>query len=389
MREHEFILNYAKTDPAPEPRDTALKIDWSYIIGQANRHRITPLLYNNLKNHPVPVDILKKMKNIYTYTAFHNMLYLDELQAIIDKTEQAGIKLIILKGPMLAQNVYGNIALRPFADMDILVSPQDRDRMEAILEDRGYIAADKSFYKKYHFHLPLTKSGKMPVHLELHWSFVDKFIIHRIDMDMVWKKTKHHELAVEINILYLLLHIEKHAFFNKFIYNSGNARDWIFTNPCGNQLLWYTDLYELISKNNIDWQQLINLARNYCIAPLVYYNLQILGQLYPLALPADLPQPVLSAAKRFIYHAALKKTSSFKMSPDLQLRPVRAVDLVNYLLPAPEIINKYYCHPGYIPSIITYIFHLVKGIKEILKELVGICRQKLSINKGRGSLAVN
>ena len=389
MQEHEFILNYARTDPAPGPGDTALKIDWPYTIDQATRHRVTPLLYNNLKNHPLPAGVIKKMESIYNYTAFHNMLYLEELQRVIDKSDQAGIKLIVLKGPMLAQNVYQNIALRPFADMDILVSPQDCDRMEAILEDMGYIAADKSFYKKYHFHLPLFKPGKMPVHLELHWSFVDKFIIQKIDMDTIWPAAGKHELPVEINILYLLLHIEKHAFFNKLIYNSGNARDWIFLQPHGNQLLWYTDLHELMSRNNINWPRLIKLAHNYGIASLVYYNLHILRQLYPLKLPDFLPRPVMGRIKRFVYRTALKKAASLPMNPDLQLRPARAADLVNYLFPAPLTMKDYYCFPDYIPSIIAYLFHLVKGIREILKEFVGICRQKLSIKKRKGFPAAN
>lgn len=378
MLEHEFILNYTRTDPVSMARSDLVMLNWRYILEKAKAHNVAPLLYSNIKNLPVPQDILKELERIYTYTAFHNMLYLEELQGIVEKT---GNKITILKGPMLAQEVYGNIALRPFIDMDILVRKDKLGEIKSILINMGYLTRNEKFYKKYHFHMPFTKINKMPIHIELHWEFVDRFILNKIDMNKVWNEIKNNKLPPEINILYLLIHIEKHAFFNKVIYNQDNPRDWIFTNPCGNHLIWYTDLYELIKKYKINWQRLLDLSGEWCIQNIVYYNLYTLNKLYPNPVLENLPQPILCVPKRLIYNIALKN-ARFKLQPDMQLRPIRVVDLINYLFPP----LNYYCKANYIPAI---IIHLFTGLREILNEFLGICKEKLSTDKKKEYPAVN
>lgn len=347
MQEHDFILNYARLNPAP--KDFTLGLDWQYILRQARYHNIAPLLHKNIKGLPISKDLEK----IYTYTAYHNMLYLEELQQITER-----INAIVLKGPRLATDIYGNIGLRPFVDLDLLIQKEELEDAISALSDMGYTTQNKDFYKKHHFLMPFKKNGKIPITIDLQWEFVDKFILHRIDMDKVWIG-----FTPEMNILYLLLHIEKHAFFNKAIYDKGNPRDWLFTNPRGNKLIWFTDLYELIKRYGIN----LKLAEEWGIQNIVYYNLYILNKLYPIPGLENLPQPRLGPPKRLIYNMALKNTK-LKMDHDIHLRPIRAVDLVNYLFPP---VNYH-----------ANIIHLLRGLKEILKEFLGICRLKLSTKKG-------
>lgn len=370
MQEHEFILNYARTDPSSTHlwgEDLWEGFNWHYIFTQARYHNVAPLLYNNIKNLPVPEAVLKEFEETYTYTAFHNMLYLEELKKITDK-----VNVIVLKGPMLAQEIYGNIALRPFNDMDILVKREDVDEIKNFLYRLGYSTRNTSFYKRYHFHMPFIKMARIPIHIELHWAFVDKFILNRIDMEMVWKDAIGNKLSPEINIIYLLLHIEKHAFFNKAIYKDGNPRDWIFTRPCGNQLIWYTDIYETMKKITIDLGRLIDLSKEWKVQNLLFYNLYILNKLYPIPSLGNLPQPELGLLKRSVYKFALKR-ADFRLEPDMQLRPIRAVDLLNYLFPS----SDYNC-----------IIQFFTGLMEVIKEFFGVWRIRFT-RKRKGFQSVD
>jgi len=381
MREQDFILNYARLNP--EPTKDLANLDWDYIFNQAITHKVAPLLYNNIKNIPIPNDILKKFEQIYTYTAFHNMLYTEEMQRILEKLTNENINAVILKGPMLAQNIYGNIAVRPFSDIDILIKKEQLPKAISILKSAGYLCENEQFYYKYHFHLPMIKPGKTSFNIELHWDLVDSFILHKTDINQIIDSSKNNMLLDNINVLYLILHIEKHAFFNKAVYNEKNPRNWIFENPLGNQLIWYTDIYELIKKTKLEIKTLIDLAKAWCMENSFYYNLYILNKLYPIKELDNLPEPKLGSIKNFIYKTAIKLESKFTIQHDMQLRPIRAVDLINYLFPPKNVIKNFYCTNTKLPVIIIQINHLFIGMKNMFIEFIGICIQKLQQKKSK------
>ena len=53
--------------------------------------------------------------------------------------EKYDIQALAFKGPTLAQNAYGDITLRQFGDLDILIRKKDRSRMVSILLNEQYI----------------------------------------------------------------------------------------------------------------------------------------------------------------------------------------------------------------------------------------------------------
>ncbi|HEY3839236.1 MAG TPA: nucleotidyltransferase family protein, partial [Bryobacteraceae bacterium] len=57
----------------------------------------------------------------------HNMTLTAELFRILGLFNKSGIEVIPFKGPTLAVAAYGDLSLRMFADLDILVSEQDLD----------------------------------------------------------------------------------------------------------------------------------------------------------------------------------------------------------------------------------------------------------------------
>jgi hypothetical protein len=57
-----------------------------------------------------------------------NLRFTAELIRILNCLESHGIAAIPFKGPTLAESVYGNLALREFSDLDILVRQSDFPR---------------------------------------------------------------------------------------------------------------------------------------------------------------------------------------------------------------------------------------------------------------------
>ncbi len=61
-----------------------------------------------------------------------------ELRRVVGEFVRAGIAPIFLKGAALAYTVYADAALRPGADQDMLIRPDEADRVRAIFERLGY-----------------------------------------------------------------------------------------------------------------------------------------------------------------------------------------------------------------------------------------------------------
>ena len=121
---------------------------------------------------------------------------------------------------------------------------------------------------------------------------------------------------------------------------------------------------------------------------IAYYNLYILNQLYPLSQVEDIlsgmPDYKIGSFKRFFYSPALRKKDAFKLSTDMQLRPIRALDLVDYLFPSVNVLVNYYCIKRKPWIIMYYILHISAGLKEIFQEFIGICQKKLYTNRRTG-----
>jgi len=101
--------------------------DWDTVRAAAETHDLGALVYVRVKQHnvtlpPVVGDVLRAS---YVAGAARNMRLFDALGTILRSCETAGTPVIPLKGACLAERIYGDIALRPMADLDLLVKPAD------------------------------------------------------------------------------------------------------------------------------------------------------------------------------------------------------------------------------------------------------------------------
>jgi Uncharacterised nucleotidyltransferase len=116
------------------------EIDWITLFNVSLRHGMTPLLYchlNDLCPH-APNDFIKRVRDAFYITAADNLFLADELLKVLNLLEANQISAIPFKGPVLAVSVYGNLALRGFRDLDILVHESDYLRAQRLLIARKY-----------------------------------------------------------------------------------------------------------------------------------------------------------------------------------------------------------------------------------------------------------
>ena len=129
----ELLLSCARTrlDNQGVERIEALvreELDWAYLVELAGKHGVMPLLYWNLHTvcpQAVHKDILDLLKRSFHENARRNLFLSGELLELLKLLEGEGIPAIPFKGPVLADFVYGNLALRSIWDLDLLVHKHD------------------------------------------------------------------------------------------------------------------------------------------------------------------------------------------------------------------------------------------------------------------------
>ena len=116
-------------------------IDWQYVVQQASRHAVLPLLYWNLQRFcqdAVPEPILEHLHHAFHAQARHSLLLNSTLLSLLSLFEAHGIPALPYKGPVLAAVAYGNLLWRQFSDLDLLVPPHELRRAQELLLARGY-----------------------------------------------------------------------------------------------------------------------------------------------------------------------------------------------------------------------------------------------------------
>lgn len=106
------------------------------------KNRITPLIAQSIGRMPAEqlegepeLRAIRDEKNAYALIC---MRQIQVLASLMQAFQEKGLRVISMKGPILAMELYGNPALRYSRDLDLLVSEEEFGAACALLEGLGY-----------------------------------------------------------------------------------------------------------------------------------------------------------------------------------------------------------------------------------------------------------
>ncbi|NPV62343.1 MAG: nucleotidyltransferase family protein [Methanotrichaceae archaeon] len=259
--------------------------DYDKLLNLANRHRVLPILYRSIsQNCPqsVPRDWLMRIKMQYMQNAARNLKMTGELLLILDTLKEAGINAVPLKGPVLAQQIYGDISLRQFSDLDILIAPRDVKKAVVLLVERDYgeekeIAeiGPSLLLKGIHHHKLLNK--KSGTTLELHWKSSPGIYSLQMEVESILEDCENVLiLGKEISSLepeYTLIFLSQH----------GMRHTW-------ERLSWIIDEAALLSRTSLDWNLIRELNGRRSNKRVLLLSLLLVRNLMNIAIPKDMDQ---------------------------------------------------------------------------------------------------
>jgi hypothetical protein len=214
---------FTPTPTQPPPAVLQQPLDWVRLLQLASRHGVLPLLYRSLHTIGptiVPQDGLTALRHHYQANAQRNLLLAGTLLKLLRLLEAHGIAALPYKGPVLAALAYGNVALRQFVDLDLLVRPQDADRAKALLWAQGYRWPDgrppTRFPRLLKVYELVSPDGHVLV--ELHWALTSATFFFPLDPAPLWTRLETvpllgapvRSLAPEDLLLILCVHGAKH-----------------------------------------------------------------------------------------------------------------------------------------------------------------------------------
>jgi hypothetical protein len=127
---------------AQEIRELAAgPLDWDFLLTSAAENSILPLLARQLSAAAadiVPPSQLERLKIGARANAVRCLVLTAELIKITDLFRSQAIQAMPYKGPILAVQAYGDVTLREFDDLDIILRERDMGKANDAIQGAGY-----------------------------------------------------------------------------------------------------------------------------------------------------------------------------------------------------------------------------------------------------------
>jgi len=254
--EVDLLLCCARTCSTPQTRVRIKEIatrnlDWQLFLQLATSHGIRPLVYQSLHStcwEAPPEAARQELSHFYSANSAKNRFLAGELLHILQLFEAQHILAVPFKGPVLAAVLYGDLALREFTDLDILIREPDIPKAREILSNQGYRSSMASAVITADVNVDELHSASTGISVELHWQFSPRRFVSSMVAEHVWNGIeptvilgrKVWSFSSQDMFLFLAVHGGKHS--------------W-------SVLKWLCDLAEFIRSNpDLDWPRLFKRA---------------------------------------------------------------------------------------------------------------------------------
>jgi len=270
-------------------------MDWAGLLFLAEEHGVTAHLtarLRNIKDALVPPEIKQELLDRQRAQIFLTLRLTAELFRILECFSSQGIGALVVKGPVLAVQAYGDPAMRSYGDLDLLVRQRDIRRATELMSAAGFTPA-----------VPLSAidAGKIPgqylfsqpeskLIVELHNDLTLRYFPRRLPLEKFFARQirvpldarEASALSVEDELVLTCIHGAKHF--------------W-------ERLMWIADVAALVSRQTaINWERVTESAKAVGAERMLHAGLRLASDLLKVQLPdkiqaavqADLPSARLA-----------------------------------------------------------------------------------------------
>jgi hypothetical protein len=281
-----LLLECASRVPDPEKLSALLpSVDWSRLLALAEDHGVLGHLTASLRelgDSAVPASVTQTLMDRQREQVFYTLKLSAELFRILDQFASEKIAALVVKGPVLAMQAYGDPAMRSYGDLDLLVRRHDIRRATELMLSAGYQAAvsvaaidSGKIPGQYFFSKPEAK-----LLVELHNDLTLRYFPRRLPLEKFFDRQIRvrldaHDapaLCVEDELVLICIHGAKHF--------------W-------ERLIWIADVAALVTRQtNLDWRLVVESAKEVGAERMLHTGLQLAKNLLKVQLPGEVAAKV-------------------------------------------------------------------------------------------------
>jgi hypothetical protein len=320
-------------------------LNWDLFIDLALHHRTFPVLYPELKKlqeGTIPDNVMKALESQYRQNTFRMLQLCAEMEQVSNLFSKNEINLIVLKGPVLASDLYGDLSRRTCGDLDVLVPIGDLPRAEDLLLQEGYRKDDYIHsvlgdWKWRHHHVTFFHETK-PIKLEIHWRLNPGPGVEPA-FNELWARKRVSSLT-KTPVYYL-----GREDLCTFLVSHGARHGW-------SRLRWLMDISQM-TQQEMDWSQIISMFEKYSSRDVAGQALILASELLGSTLPNGTEQLLTSTKAKHLAQDAIfyiKKMVNLHTDPvpeevavfhkehlfSLMSKKQKALFILSFLYPYPE-----------------------------------------------------
>jgi hypothetical protein len=260
------------------------EVDWVAFYQTVRQQGFTSLLYRRLKELGdavvVPESIMTMMHESVLTATTRNMLMLHEAGLILKTLRSKKLEVMPLKGLYLVENVYKDISLRSFSDLDLLVHTDDLDTVIACMQGIGYHL--ETYFSTQDAnqdikHVPPMRGPDGQL-VEIHWSILEENEPFTINADGIWARAVPARVTgvdvLALSVEDLLLHLCVHLGYQHRL-------------KIGLRGLY--DIAEVLHHfmGQIDWQKVAEIAEQWGVERVIWLVLKLTEEMLGAEVPQD------------------------------------------------------------------------------------------------------
>lgn len=341
-------------------------LEWEYLMAAANRHGLGNLLsfqLLSLTDEPIPEEVNAQLRSDYQESTKYCLSLASALTRILESLAEQGVQSVPFKGPTLALLAYGDVGLRQFADLDLLIHKCDVPRVKGALSRCGFTptyelspsleSALLRFSHAYSF------ENKFGIFLDVQWDFLEPHFGLAIDSKPMWARRK----PVRLGGKEILTFEPEDLLFILCIH--GFSHWW-------ERLGWICDVAGLVSKQqDLDWEAVFQRAQESGTVRILSLGLLLASELLNARLPPEVSKAI--AADLTVRSVAARiETQLFNprqaegildgMALRIGMRE-RKLDRLRSLFRAITTPNRYDWMYTSLPNSLSFLYYLIRPIR--------------------------
>lgn len=270
------------------------RVDWVATIRQAKPHGLLPLLYRHLASlasdtsvvsDSLPEATLGVLRDLFEANRQRNEQLAAELPPVLELLSTAGIRVLTFKGPTLAAEAFGDLAVRQIGDLDLWLAREDALAARQLLVDHGFRSWNTLTKKPEPAVVDFPENefsfvrDDPPLAVDLHWDLLPGYNFCPFDFHALWRgrqsvEIRGHGVPMPGNedlLRILCVHGCKHH--------------WT-------RLLWIADVAAVAAQPDLDWRRLLTDASRQGSRRMVRLGLFLACEVSKASLPSEVAQEI-------------------------------------------------------------------------------------------------